>query len=227
MTNHADKPGEKPAEKPEWQEVLDFWFPERLNPEFSPVEHRDYWLWRMRGGADEAIVARFAEETEKAARGALDHWADDPHGRLALILLLDQFPRSLWRDTPRAFAQDDRALALAMEGFSNGHYEALETPWEKTMLTIPLAHCEGPDHLERVDHAIALARDIEAEAPAYLKQAYAFIAGQPVEVRKVIEAFGRHPHRNAVLGRPSTPEEEAYIAAGRFPHLREPPDLHA
>jgi uncharacterized protein (DUF924 family) len=214
------------VEKPEWQDVLDFWFPERLNPDFDAQAHRDYWLWRMRGGSDEAIIARFAEETEKAARGELDHWAEDPHGRLALIIVLDQFPRSLWRDTPRAFAQDGKAAALAMEGFSNGHYEALENGWYKTMCLIPLGHCEGPGHLDRLDRAIVLAREIHAEAPDFLRDAYAFAAEQPVEVLKVITAFGRHPHRNAVLGRVSTPEEEVYIAAGRFPHLRELPEKH-
>lgn len=213
-----------PAEKPEWQEVLDFWFPERRNPDFDAAAHRDYWIWRMRGGADEAIIARFSDETEKAARGELDHWSRDPQGRLALIIALDQFPRSLWRDTPRAFAQDGKALAFSTEGFSNGHYDALENPWEKTIYIIPLAHCEGPDHLARVEHAVRLARDIEAAAPAFLKDAYAFAAQQPIEVHKVIAAFGRHPHRNAVLGRVSTPEEEDYVAAGRFPHLREIPE---
>jgi uncharacterized protein (DUF924 family) len=179
-------------------------------------------MWRMRGGADEQIVGRFTEITERAARGELDHWAGDAHGRLALIIALDQFPRSVWRDSPRAFAQDGKALALVLEGYSNGHYDALETPWYKTTYNLPLGHCEGPGHLERFDRAIALAQAILDEAPAHLRPGYEFAASQPVEGRKVIAAFGRHPHRNAVLGRASTPEEEAYLAEGRFPHLRRP-----
>jgi uncharacterized protein (DUF924 family) len=148
--------------------------------------------------------------------------AAHPHGRLALIVVLDQFPRSLWRDTPRAFAQDERALALAMEGYANGHYDALETPLYKTVYNLPLVHCEGPDHLHRLDLSIELQRAVLATAPEHLRPGYEFALEQSVEVRKVISAFGRHPHRNAALGRPSTPEEEPYIAAGLFPHLRRP-----
>jgi uncharacterized protein (DUF924 family) len=207
----------------EWQEILDFWFPEGNSLDVDARLHRDHWTWRMRGGADEAIVSRFTETTEWAAEGRFDHWADDPHGRLALIIALDQFPRSVWRNSARAFAQDERALALALEGYRNGHYAALETPWYKTIYNLPLGHCEGPDHLERLDLAIRLGREILEEAPAHLKPGYAFAAEQPVEVKKVIAAFGRHPHRNAALGRESTPAEQAYIAEGRFPHLRTPP----
>ncbi|WP_153451542.1 DUF924 family protein [Sinorhizobium fredii] len=199
---------------------MDFFFPERLRPDFDARAHGEYWKWRMRGGADDQIRAQFAEATEKATLGELDNWADDPHGRLALIIVLDQFPRSLWRGTPRAFSQDGKALALALEGYLNGHYDALETPWYKTIYNLPLMHCEGPDHLERLDRAITLGQEVLAEAPAHLRPGYAFAAEQPVEVRKVIAAFGHHPHRNAVLGRLSTPEEETYLAEGRFPHLR-------
>jgi uncharacterized protein (DUF924 family) len=176
----------------------------------------------MRGGADDEILGRFNDLTHAASEGRLDHWAADPRGRLALIILLDQFPRSVWRGSSRAFAQDGKALALVLEGYENGHYEALGRPWERTTYNIPLGHCEGPDHLERLDRGIALGQQILADAPEHLKPGYVFAAQQPVEVRKVIAAFGRHPHRNALLGRISTPEEEAYIAEGRFPHLRRP-----
>lgn len=206
----------------EWQEVLDFWFPEGTDLAVDGERHMATWMWRMRGGADEAILARFVDLTHRAIAGELDHWSVDPHGRLALIVVLDQFPRSIWRDTAKAFAQDERALALALEGYDNGHYDALETPWFKVVHNLPLGHCEGPDHLDRLDLAIVLADRILAEAPEHLRPGYAFSAQQPVEVRKVIAAFGRHPHRNAALGRQSTPEELEYIAEGRFPHLRKP-----
>jgi uncharacterized protein (DUF924 family) len=203
-----------------WDEILEFWFPE--GPDVDPETHNRNWMWRMRGGADDEIVRRFTDITQRGARGELDHWAAEPHGRLALITVLDQFPRSVWRDTPQAFAQDRRALELALEGYDNGHYAALEHVWYKTVYNLPLGHCEGPDHLERLDLAVRLGREILEEAPERLKPGYAFSAEQPVEVRKVIAAFGRHPHRNKALGRASTPEEEAYIANGAFPHLRMP-----
>lgn len=205
-------------ETPKWEEILQFWFPDQ--PDEDPETHSAHWRWRMRGGADQEIIARFAGLTAQAATGELDHWADDPRGRLALIIALDQFPRSVWRGTPRAFAQDEKALALVLEGLENGHFDALATAWERTVFHVPLGHCEGPGHLERLDLAERLARDILATAPTHLKAGYEFAVQQQIEFRKVIAAFGRHPHRNAILGRASTPEEEAYIADGQFPHLR-------
>lgn len=209
----------------EWNVVLDFWFPEGRGLDIDPALHRDNWVWRMQGKADAMVVSRFSDLTERAARGDLDDWAGNPHGRLALIIALDQFPRSVWKNSPLAFAQDPKALALTLEGYANGHYEALETPWFKTVFNLPLLHCEGPDHLERLDRAIALAQDILAKAPDPLKPGYTFAAGQPVEIRKVIAAFGRHPHRNQVLGRPSTADEQVYLAEGRFPHLNAIPKV--
>ena len=189
----------------EIDEVLAFWFPDDFGADLAT--HRAQWAWRMRGGADADIIARFAELADRASCGACDGWAATSRGRLALVIVLDQFSRSVWRDAPRAFAQDPKSLALVLEGLSNGHYDALRAPWEKTFFTMPLGHCEGPDLLERLDRAIALARAIHAEAPEHLKPLYAFSAEQPVLHRQVIAAFGRHPHRNRVLGRQSTPEE--------------------
>ena len=163
----------------------------------------------MRGGADGEIVRRFSDITELAAQGTLDHWDATSRGRLALIIALDQFSRSVWREDPRAYAQDSKALALVREGFENGHYDQLETVWEKTFFQMPLGHCEGPDHLDRVDQSIEIGQAILAESPTHLKPLYEFSAQQPVEGRKVIAGFGRHPHRNAVLGRISTPAELA------------------
>jgi uncharacterized protein (DUF924 family) len=204
----------------EWDAVLDFWFPEGRSLEIDAQVHRAYWQWRMQGGADDEIIARFRDLTEKAAQGALDHWTPDAHGRLALIIILDQFSRSVWRDHARAFMQDARALSLTTEGLSNGHYSSLKTPWFQVVYGLPLGHCEGPDHLQRLDLLIGLRKKIAAEAPAPLRPIYASLVKQAEDVRKIITSFGRHPHRNATLGRKSTAAEEAYIAGGAFPHLR-------
>ena len=147
--------------------------------------------------------------------------ARTPRGRLALVVALDQFSRSVWAGTPRAFAQDPKAVALVREGLANGHYHALDSPWEKTFCIIALCHCEGPDHLERLDLAVELARAVRDEAPPYLDPMYEFNAQQPVLQRQVIAAFGRYPHRNRVLGRESTPEERIYLERAEFPHERE------
>ncbi len=207
MTSHDPTP----------DDILAFWFPDGPDPE--PEAHIGFWEWRMRGGAHAAIIDRFSGITARAAEGGLDHWAGDPRGRLALIILLDQFSRSVWAGAPRAFAQDPSALALCLEGLDNGHYDALETAWMKATFKLPLVHCEGPGHLANLDRNLVLAAAIAEEAPDRLKPMYRNLAAtNATAVRDVIAAFGRHPHRNAVLGRASTPQEEAYLAKGAFPH---------
>jgi len=137
---------------------------------------------------------------------------------MALIIVLDQFTRSVFAGTPQAYASDPKARDLCLEGFENGHFDALQTVWEKTAFKIPLEHCEGPDHLAHLDQAIAIADALIAQAPPALRKAYEMGAQQPRKHRAVIAQFGRHPHRNAILGRVSTPEEEVYLAEGVFPH---------
>jgi uncharacterized protein (DUF924 family) len=202
--------------------VLGYWFPEDGH-EADLDAHRAFWTHRMRGGVSGEIRARFAELARAAARGELDHWAETPRGRLALVIALDQFSRSVWRDTPGAFAQDLKAARLVLEGLGNGHYDALTNVWEKAFWLIALSHCEGPGHLERMDRVMALARALVEEAPEHLQLSYRFVEDQGRLGREVVAAFGRHPHRNQVLGRISTRAEEAYLAAGRFPHQREIP----
>lgn len=198
------------------KEIIDFWFPDGPSPE--PKAHMDLWAWRMRGGADDEIIAKYSDLTERAAQGELDDWAGDPHGRLALIILLDQFPRSVWAGTPKAYAQDPKALRLCLEGLDNGHFDALENAWFKSVFKLPMEHCECPEHLANLDRVIAIADQIKEDAPENLKEMYEFAAGQPRKHRAVIAQFGRHSHRNDVLGRSSTPEELDYIAKGAFPH---------
>ena len=199
-------------------EVLDFWFPE--NGHWTCADrHREFWTWRMQGGADAYICARFADLTQAAATGTLDHWAETPRGRLALLIALDQFPRSLWRDTPGAFAQDIKATRLALEGVENGHFAALDHSWERQFYIIAIGHCEGPDHPARTKLLKELTRANVAGLPPVLSGFAETALAQADRVHSVVARFGRHPHRNDVLGRVSTPEEEAYIAAGDFPHV--------
>ncbi|MEP3333035.1 DUF924 family protein [Sedimentitalea sp.] len=198
--------------------VLEFWFPD-TGHENAPESHAVFWDERMQGGMDAEIIARFAGLTRAAATGALDHWADTPRGRLALLIALDQFPRSLWRDTPAAFAQDIKAARLARVGIDNGDFDAL-APWEQTFFVIAISHCEGPGHLERMRLLDDVVDGIASRLPEPIVVAGDMLRGQHARVTANIELFGRHPHRNAVLGRPSTPQEDAYIAEGDFPHLR-------
>ena len=203
----------------EQEAIWNFWFPEDAGDTLEG--HQEYWTWRMRGGADSQIIERFSETTERAAAGDFDDWAATPKGRLTLIIALDQFPRSVWRGTPRAYENDPKALAVALDGFDNGHFDALDAVWQKAFYQMPLGHCEGPNHLENLDRAVEIGRALLQEAPAHLRPIYVFSAEQPILGREVIRRFGRHPHRNEVLGRKSTPEELVYLETGKFPHERE------
>jgi uncharacterized protein (DUF924 family) len=199
-------------------QVLAFWFPENSHWTCADA-HRDFWIWRMQGGADDDICARFADLTQVAACGGLDHWAETPRGRLALLIALDQFPRSLWRDSPGAYAQDIKAARLALDGIENGHYDALEHAWERQFFIISIGHCEGPDHLARMEMLKDLTQASVADLPPVLAGFADTAIAQAERVHAIIARFGRHPHRNPILGRVSTPDEAAYIASGDFPHL--------
>jgi uncharacterized protein (DUF924 family) len=198
-------------------QVLALWFPE--NNFWESADSFTAWIReRMFGGMDRTICDDFADLTVAAARGELDHWSETAEGRIALLIALDQFPRSLWRDTPAAYAQDIKANCLVLEGVRNGHFAAV-TPWKKLFYVIALGHCEGPDHLSRIDLIDNLSETVIAEMPPALAHMGDTLRGQNARVRSVIERFGRHPHRNAHFGRVSSAGEEEYIATGDFPHL--------
>lgn len=202
-------------------DVLDLWFPD-TGHQNDPKAHSEFWQDRMQGGMDDTIINSFAELTHAAAIGRLDHWADTAKGRLALLIALDQFPRSLWRDTPAAYSQDIKATRLALDGIENGDIDELQ-PWEGAFFVIAITHCEGPDHLARLDHLDKTVAKIAARLPAAISHMGPAFVSQQAKARKIIETFGRHSHRNEVLGRISTPEEEAYIEIGDFPHVNNGP----
>lgn len=197
-------------------EILAFCFPADMARDLD--RHLAWWGWMMRGGADAGIIARFAELPDRLADGDIAGWTDTAQGRLAAILVLDQFPRSIFRDSERAYAFDPMALDLVRDGLACGHFDAFAHPWERTLFALPLVHAEGADLRTRAAQNLRLAEGILAMAPVDLKPAYEFCLAQSRRHKAVIDRFARHPHRNVVLGRTSTPEEEAYLSAGRFPH---------
>jgi len=199
--------------------ILDLWFPDDGHW-LDRDRHIDFWMTRMQGGMDEIICRDFEDLTVAAAQGMLDHWAESPRGRLALLIALDQFPRSLWRDTPAAYGQDIKACRLALAGLENGHYHALPHIWEREFYVIAISHCEGPDHLQRMDLCVELAKGHAAICPDHMQDVVPQFIAQAERVRGVIARFGRHPHRNPIYGRVSSPEEQAYIDTGDFPHVK-------
>src|SRR5262245_27744432 len=202
----------------EFEELLGFWFPELSTADHARMVRQ--FEWWFQGGADAGIADRFPRSLDRAASGELDHWSQSPRSRLALIIVLDQFPRSLHRNTPRAFAHDEKALSLALEGIENGQYDALTTPWEQTFFFLPLGHSE---RLSDVERAVQLAEQLVDRAAPQFRGILEHSVSQARGHRDVIARFGRHPHRNAVLGRQSTPEELEYLASEQLVHTRRPP----
>jgi uncharacterized protein (DUF924 family) len=195
----------------QFEDVLRFWFPDRFDRDQATMVRQ--WQWWFQGGGDADIIEHFAPLLERAIQGELDAWSAEPRSRLALIIVLDQFPRSLHRGTVQAFAQDGKACRLTLEGIDVGHYAALETPFEKTFFFLPLGHSEDLKNLELV---VKLAEDLVLETPQEHRELLQFSAEQARRNRDIIAQFGRHPHRNEALGRQSTPEELKYLASGQL-----------
>ena len=158
---------------------------------------------------DELIRGAFQEVLERAASGALASWADSPRRRLSLILLLDQFPRQCFRGTARAFAYDQQALALTMTGMQGAADGALNTI-ERIFFYMPLQHAES---LEAQEESVAAYKRLSEEVSEELRARYEGFLGYAQAHRELIRQFGRFPHRNKVLGRANTPEEQAYLSA--------------
>ena len=179
-------------------EVLDFWFGEPG----SPWHGRQRREWFAKDAAfDGEIRRRFLALHASAALGECDRWAATPRGLLALVIVLDQFSRNLYRDDPRAFAQDERALSGARMMVDAG-WDSRLAPVERAFAYLPFEHAEC---LADQDRAVALFTALEAFEPTRGLLAWA------QKHRAVIARFGRFPHRNAALGRESTPEEAAFL----------------
>jgi uncharacterized protein (DUF924 family) len=172
-----------------FENVLEFWFPSL--PHGDVAARVRQWEWWFRGGGDAAIGENFSPLSERAIRGELDDWAKEPRSRLALILILDQFSRTIYRGTAQAFAQDAKACVLSISGIELGHYTDLETPWEKTFFFLPLGHSENLQHLEM---SVQLADALVDESRPEYRSLLEFFAAQARRHRDVIAQFGRQPH---------------------------------
>ena len=169
---------------------------------------------QARSQGDGLIRSQFQALVERAGRGELSAWADSPRRRLSLIILLDQFPRQIYRGSPQAFAYDSQALSLTLSGMQSAADGALNIV-ERLFFYMPLQHTEST---EVQDESVSNYRRLVAESPPELKSTFEESLESAEEHRAVIREFGRFPHRNRILGRNSTPDEEAYLAknAERF-----------
>jgi uncharacterized protein (DUF924 family) len=186
--------------------VLDFWF--GAPGSAAEVAARQRTLWFAKSAANDQIVAeRFAETLVAAGRGELDDWAATPRGRLALIVVLDQFPHHIHRDHGQSFAYDALSLALAMEMIERGE-DAHVTPIERVFVYLPLEHAES---MAMQDRSVALYETLAHEAAAAERQLFDGFLDYARKHRDVVARFGRFPHRNELLGRPSTTEEIEFL----------------
>lgn len=181
-------------------EVLAFWFGAPGSAEHGQL--RKCWF-EKNAAFDAEIRRRFLPLLEAAAAGRLDDWAAQPDSLLALIVLLDQFPRNLFRDSPRAFATDAKALALARLAVAQD-FDSRLMPVARAFIYLPFEHSED---IAMQDRAVALFAGLASQG-----EAFASYLDYAERHREVIRSFGRFPHRNAILGRASTPEEIAYLA---------------
>ena len=193
-------------------EVLDFWFGPRPYAPAGVQQRMRLWFGNpsapeLQPQTDEAIRNNFRDAVADALAGRLHAWGDSPRRRLALILLLDQFPRNLQRGKPGAFAGDAAALALATSGIQQGADAALD-PVERIFFYMPLQHAESR---EVQAEAVAAFTRLEAEAPDQLQAMFAGIRQFAALHRDIVQRFGRFPHRNHALGRESTPDEEKWL----------------
>ena len=178
---------------PGFSEVLDFWFGapdsrERGRPRKAWFEKSEIF--------DAEIRRRFLITWEQAARGELERWRATPLASLALIVVLDQFPRNMFRGTARAFSSDSLALAAARSMIAR-EFDRLLSPAERGFAYLPFEHAED---LAAQRRSLALSQALDPEHIGYARRHY-----------EIIARFGRFPHRNAILGRESTPEEIEFL----------------
>jgi uncharacterized protein (DUF924 family) len=175
----------------------------------KPDDMTSFWLqagenrWFAKDSAFDGMLAvRFGSALNEARNGAFDHWAESAEGALGLVLLLDQVPRNIHRGSPLAFAADARALRHARKAVGRGFHFKLPAP-QAMWLLMPFEHAEDIDAQER---CMALFGTLGLSEMVHWARVH----------RDIIARFGRFPHRNKVLGRISTPEELAFLAAGGF-----------
>jgi len=179
-------------------EVLDFWFGREGDPEYG--QFRNEWF-RKDHDFDARVTEQFADLYEEAAAGSLDGWRDAAASCLALVIVLDQFPRNMFRGDGRTHAEDDRALGASRHAVEHALDRELPA-FQRMFLYMPFMHSESVEDQRR---SVELFERLAGEEGAPDVVSYA------VAHRDIVEQFGRFPHRNGILGRETTPEEAVFL----------------
>jgi uncharacterized protein (DUF924 family) len=186
--------------------IREFWF--GLNPDDQIVAQTQSKLWWNKNpDVDAQIRNRFEPDVVKAANRELDDWLETPQDRLALIILTDQFPRNIYRNTSQAFAFDSLARSWCKAGIQNGSHELLR-PIERIFCYLPLEHSES---IEDQELSVALVRSLANSVEPNYRSTFESFIGFAIRHRDIIARFGRFPHRNQILGRESSPAELAFL----------------
>jgi uncharacterized protein (DUF924 family) len=186
--------------------IRDYWFGSHPDDATIARQRSKFW-WSRNDDTDQEIRHRFENEVHKAANHALDAWADSPAGLLSLVLLTDQFPRNIFRNTAKAFAFDALAQTWCKIGLDR-HLDGKLRPIERVFFYLPLEHSECLDHQEQ---SVQLFTRLYQEVSAEQMDTFRVFLIFALRHRHVIARFGRFPHRNEMLGRVSTPEEIAFL----------------
>ncbi|MGY2957375.1 uncharacterized protein (DUF924 family) [Pseudomonas sp. TE6349] len=187
-----------------WQPLLEWWFGWGTSAQAVADEKSAQWFGKHHDAEAQAL---FGELVDQALAGGLDEWHQSPQGWLGLLLLLDQLPRMIYRDTPRAFEGDRRAQVVALQGLQKDwDYQLL--PIQRVFVLLVLEHAEVLDWQNMSVERYQVLLDEQPEANRRLFEGFLDYAQQH---QRVIERFGRFPHRNLVLDRPSTSEEMDFL----------------
>jgi uncharacterized protein (DUF924 family) len=187
--------------------VHEFWFGTEAD-DAAVIKQQSALWWSKDPDTDERLRRRFEPSVNSAARHGLNAWADTPQGLLSLILLTDQFPRNIYRATPKAFVFDAVARAWCLDGLARKVDHALR-PIERVFFYLPLEHAESLEHQEQ---SVRLYSDLLEDVPRAQKSLFEVYVEYAVRHRDIIARFDRFPHRNAIFGRLSTPQELEFLA---------------
>lgn len=188
-------------------EILNFWFMEKELSAPQIDGRMDMWFGEDQV-FDHEVAKEFADDVERASEGELDHWAHEARGRLALILLLDQFRRNIHRNTPEAFAKDKLALKLCVEGAAEKMDRGL-SPIQRAFFYMPLQHAESRKVQKK---SCEIYRSLSKAVSLTYKETFETMAQFAELHADIVEQYGRFPHRNKVLDRENTPQEDEYFA---------------
>jgi uncharacterized protein (DUF924 family) len=187
--------------------ILTYWF--GANPDQAALakDRAELW-WSKNNQVDREIRQRFESSVQLAGEGRLNSWLVEPRGRLALIILTDQLPRNIYRDSPQAFAFDTRALEWSLDGIESSVDRWLR-PIERVFFYLPLEHSE---RLEDQERSVAMFREVLPSVDPDQQEIFESYLNFAILHRDVVARFGRFPHRNRILGRTSTPEELYFLS---------------